>query len=208
MDAFERKVWHWGEIGKTHLPDLPRDDIEYDPFWNTQYGKMIERSKEQVVKMERVLEICDTNTGLRVKHLYDFELFRRIAELFRHTANTYLALSALENKIAEAHRLHFQDHRSAYNALVQAREIAKDNLLERELVFARIKTTWEKHQFPKGMSLPGKEYLHARDRQRNFANRRPDLTFMIYDEQLLGLEDYIRDLSDYITWYKIQYLNP
>lgn len=208
MDAFERKVWHWGEIGKTHLPDLPRDDIEYDPFWNTQYGEMIERSKEQLVKMERVLEICDTNTGLRVKHLYDFELFRRIAELFRHTANTYLALSALENTIAEAHRLHYQDHRSAYNALVQASEIAKDNLLERELVFARIKTTWEKHQFPKGMSLPGKEYLHARDRQRNFANRRPDLTFMIYDEQLLGLEDYIRDLSDYITWYKIQYLNP
>src|SRR5258706_11881748 len=35
MSTFERKVWHWGEIGKTHLPDLPRGDaLEYDPFWN------------------------------------------------------------------------------------------------------------------------------------------------------------------------------
>jgi hypothetical protein len=207
MDAFERKVWHWGEVGKTHLPDLPRDDIEYDPFWNTEYSEMIERSTVQLAKMDRVIEICDTNLSLHVKYPYDFELFRGIAELFRHTACTYLALSELENKITEAHQLHFQDHQSAYDALGQAYKIAEDNLLEREQVFARIKTTWEKHQFPKGMSLPGKEYLHARDRQRNFANRRPDLSFMIYDEQLLGLEDYLRGLAEYLEWYKTSYLS-
>lgn len=208
MNAFERKVWHWGEVGKTHLPDLPRDDIEYDPFWNTEYSEMIEHSAEQLAKMDRVLEICDTNLSLQANHLYDFELFRGIAELFRHTANTYLAFSALENKITEAHNLHFQDHQSAYNTLIQARQIAEENLLERNQVFTSIKNTWEKHQFPKGMSLPDKDYLHARDRQRNFANRRPDLTFMIYDEELLGLEKYIQDLSDYISWYKTNYLSP
>ncbi len=207
MDAFERKVWHWGEVGKTHLPDLPRDDIEYDPFWNTEYHNMIGRSAVQLVKMDRVLEICDTNLILEARHPYDFELFKGIAELFRHTASTYLAFSELENKITEAHQLHFQDHRSAYNALVQAHQIAAGNLKEREEVFSRIKNTWEKQQFPKGMSLPGKEYLHARDRQRNFANRRADLSFMIYDEQLLGLEEYLSDLSEYIAWYKTNYLN-
>ncbi len=36
--TMERNVWHYGEIGQTHLPDMPRGDaIEYDPFWNTQY---------------------------------------------------------------------------------------------------------------------------------------------------------------------------
>ena len=142
-----------------------------------------------------------------MKYPYDFELFRGIAELFRHTANTYLAFSELENKITEAHQLHFQDHQSTYNVLVQASQIAKDNLLEKDQVFTGIKTTWEKHQFPKGMSLPRKEYLHARDRQRNFANRRADLSFMIYDEELLGLEEYIEDLSEYLAWYKTNYLN-
>jgi hypothetical protein len=208
MDAFERRVWHWGEVGKTHLPDLPRDDIEYDRFWNTEYSEMIEHSSVQLKHMDRALHICDTNLSLQSKHTYDFELFRGIAELFRHTANTYLAFSALENKITEAHQLHFQDHQSAYNALTQARQIAEDNLLERDQVFSGIKYTWEKHQFPKGMSLPGKDYLHARDRQRNFANRRPDLSFMIYDEELLGLEEYIQDLSDYLEWYKTNHLSP
>ncbi len=208
MDAFERRVWHWGEVGKTHLPDLPRDDIEYDPFWNTEYRDMIERSAVQLKKMDRVLEICDRNLALHSRHPYDFELFTRIAELFRHTASTYLAFSAMENRIKEAHEMHFQDHQAAYNALAEARKIAAANLEERNQVFARIKATWEKHQFPKGLSLPGKEYLHARDRQRNFANRRPDLSFMIYDEELLGLEGYIQDLSGYMDWYKTSYITP
>jgi len=207
MDAFERKVWHWGEIGKTHLPDLPRDDIEFDPFWNTANQAMIARSEEQSLAMERALRICEANLKLNVDHSYDFELYRGIAALYDHTANTYLALSALENIISQAHQMHFRDHKKAYDLLVDASHILAENLLERAEVFEGIKATWEIHQFPKGMSTPDKKYHHARDRQRNFANRRPDLTFMIYDEELLDLESYLSDLKAYVNWYKDQFLN-
>jgi hypothetical protein len=156
--------------------------------------------------MEKALKICETNLALQVRHSYDFELFRGIAELFRHTARTYLALSALENKISEAHQLHFEDSDSAYAKLLEAVRNVEENLVEREQVFSDIKTTWEKEQFPKGMSTPGQSYYHARDRQRNFANRRPDLTFMIYDEELLGLEAYLRELLAYMDLYKSTYL--
>ena len=206
MDTFERKVWHWGEVGKTHLPDLPRDDVEYDRYWNTEYREMVERSKEQIPKMERALEICRVNQEQGAKRAYDFELFTCIAELFRHTARTYLALSELENTITQAHRAHFPSHEKAYEALQRAEQIVEDNLAEREEVFKKIVFTWEKSQLPRGMSLPGKKYVHGRDQQRNFANRRPDLTFMICDEQLLGLEDYLSKLREYIYWYKKTYL--
>ncbi len=206
MDAFERKVWHWGEIGKTHLPDMPRDDIEYDPFWNTQYHEMVERSKKQLPKMQRVQDICQINLELGVKNSYDFELFTCIAELFQHTARTYLALSDLEKSITVAHRSHFDNPEAAYSALQHAANIIEENLTEREEVFTQIKTTWEKSQLPRGMSTPEKKYVHGRDQQRNFANRRPDLSFMIYDEQLLGLEKYLEELQDYINWYKKTYL--
>jgi hexosaminidase len=206
MNTFERKVWHWGEIGKTHLPDLPRDDIEYDPFWNTRYGAMIKSSKEQIPLMNEVLEICRINLGSNIKNKYDFELFTGIARLFEHTANTYLVLSEVENAVGRAHQLHFDDHQAAYNELLQVARIIEENLRERDEVFAEIKTTWEKSQFPKGMSTPDKQYVHARDQQRNFANRRPDLSFMIYDEQLLGLEEYQQKLKEYTGWYKAKYL--
>ena len=206
MDAFERKVWHWGEVGKTHLPDMPRDDVEYDPFWNIEYHEMVERSRKQLPRMERVLDICCVNLELGVKNSYDFELFTCIAELFRHTANTYLALSDLEKAITQAHRSHFDNPETAYSALQHAANIIEKNLAEREEVFSLITTTWEKSQLPKGMSTPEKKYVHGRDQQRNFANRRPDLSFMIYDEQLLGLEKYLEQLQDYIDWYKKSYL--
>ncbi len=136
MDAFERKVWHWGEVGKTHLPDMPRDDIEYDPFWNTEYQEMVERSRKLLPQMERVLDICRMNLASGVKHSYDFELFTGIAELFQHTAHTYLALSDLEKSITQAHRAHFDDPESAYASLRQAALIVENNLREREEVYS------------------------------------------------------------------------
>jgi hypothetical protein len=56
------------------------------------------------------------------------------------------------------------------------------------------------------MSTPDKKYMHARDQQRNFANRRPDLSFMICDEEDLGLEEYLSGLSQYMQFYKNKYL--
>jgi hypothetical protein len=202
MNSFERKVWHWGEVGKTHLPDLPRDDVEYDPYWNTEYKDRIDESRAIIPRMARARDICRINLELGAKNPYDFELFDRLAELFEHTANTYLALSRLENSITEAHEAHFNDPAGALAAMERGERIVRGNLAERDRVFKSIVATWEKTQLPKGMSLPGKPYVHGRDMQRNFANRRPDLTFMIYDEQLLGLEDYLADLEEYIAWYR------
>ena len=206
MSTFERKVWHWGEIGKTHLPDLPRNDLEYDPFWNNEYADMINKSHDIIPHMDRVMEICAMNKASNVYHSYDFELFEGLAKLFRHTANTYLMLSELENYIGKASKLHFDDPEGAYKELNNAAAIVKENLNEREQVFNEIKTTWEKWQLPKGMSTADKQYVHGRDQQRNFANRRPDLTFMIYDEQLLDLETYLEKLKKYVDWYKTKYI--
>ncbi|MBK7713729.1 MAG: hypothetical protein IPN67_21850 [Bacteroidales bacterium] len=136
------------------------------------------------------------------KNEYDFELFGGLANLFIHTANTYISLSNLEKSIQKAASLHFTDNKAVYAELNQAVDIIDKNLAERDAVFSGIKTTWEKSQFPKGFSTPGKKYVHGRDQQRNFANRRPDLSFMICDEQALGLEEYKAKLLEYMSWYK------
>ena len=207
MNTFERKVWHWGEVGKTHMPDLPRDDMEYDPFWNTEYADLKKRSLEIPPQMERVLAICRENLQNGVKNSYDFELFEGLASLFNHTANTVLTLSSLEKSIEKAAGIHFDDSRSAYNEMNNAVRIIEDNIAERNKVFNDIKITWEKSQLPKGMSTSDKKYVHGRDEQRNFANRRPDLTFMICDEEALGLEEYLKDLQSYMDSYKEKYLS-
>ena len=207
MDTFERKVWHWGDVGKTHLPDLPRGDaVEYSPHWNREYREMVDRSRAQLPAMERVRNICRLNRQRGAKHGYDFEVFETIADLISHTGRTYLALAALENTIGEAHRQHFVSHQASYAAFEKAAALVDANLKERDKVFAELVAVWEKTRLPKGLSTPEKSFFHQQDRARHFAFRRADMSYLIWDEQRLGLEGYLKDLREYMDWYKKLYL--
>ncbi len=196
--TFERNVWHWGDIGKTHMPDLPRGDaLEYDPYWNREYKDKIEESRDELAKMNRALQIIGNNKKTGVSHPYDFELFRTEAELIRHTCLTYLDLSKLERAITDAHQNRFVDYQASLDALDRAQHIIGSSLERRKEVFNDLVTTWEETRLPKGMSTPEKKYFFRQDRARHFANRRPDMSFLIYDEQLLDMEGYLEKLKEY-----------
>ncbi len=205
--SLERRVWHYGDVGKTHLPDLPRgDNLEYDEFWNREYAVKIDESNEQLKQMERAREIIRANQAAGVKHSYDLELFTTIVDLVSHTCNTYLALSTLEKAVKEAHNQRFLSHQAAYQSMENAVEIIETNLLERHKVYHELLAIWEKTRLPKGLSTDDKEFFHRQDRARHFAFRRADMSYLIYDEQLLGLEDYKEKLLEYMDWYKKTYL--
>jgi hypothetical protein len=201
--TLERNVWHHGDIGKTHLPDLPRNDnMEYDIYWNKEYQTKVTESREMLEKMGRALHIIQINRKIGVKNEYDFELYRTIAELIRHTCLTYLDLSALEYAISEANRLTFTDKQAAYHQLGKAAEIIKSSVERRKSVYDDLVSTWEQTRLPKGMSDPDRKYFHQQDRARHFANRRVDMSYLIYDEQLLDLEGYLQKLRTYMDEYK------
>ena len=42
---------------------------------------------------------------------------------------------------------------------------------------------------------------------RHFAFRQPDMSFLIYDEQLLDIEGYIEKLKAYIEYFKANSMN-
>ncbi len=204
--TFERNVWHHGDIGKTHLPDLPRGQyIEYDIYWNKEYNEMISRSVKQLEKMKRASQIIETNKILDLDHSYDFEIYESIVELIEHTCHTYLDLSKLEELITEANRNAFSDRQASYNSLLEAEQLIEKNLERREKTLNDLIVIWEKTRFPKGMSMPDKKYFHKMDRSRHFANRTPDMSYLIYDEELLDLEDYLLRLRKYRESFQIKF---
>ncbi len=201
--TMERNVWHYGEIGQTHLPDLPRGDaIEYDPFWNTQYKEKVGQSMDILTKMDKALQIIEKNKKAGVKHDYDFEIFRTTAELIKHTCNTYIDLSNLEYAIKEAHVNRFEDCNASVNSLVKAQNIVGTSLKRRESVYADLVKVYEETRFPKGLSTPDKKFFWQQDRARHFGYRRPDMSFLIYDEQLLDMEGYLERLKNYTENFK------
>jgi hexosaminidase len=201
--TMERNVWHYGEIGQTHIPDLPRGDaLEYDPFWNTQYKDKVTQSEDMLVKMKRVMQIIGDNKKASVKHDYDFEIFRTTAELVSHTCLTYIDLSNLEYTIREAHVNRFVDCNVSLNNLLKAQQIIESSLKRREEVYNDLVKTYEETRLRRGMSTPERSYFWQQDRARHFGFRRPDMTFLIYDEQLLDMEGYLEKLKAYIAYFK------
>ena len=203
MESFERRVWAWGEIGKTQIPDLPRGDaIEYDPFWNTQYADRVKAAHEYLGKMDKALAICNANLAENISNKYEIEVFKTLAELIRHTALTYLDLSALENNIKKAHQQRFVDIDSALESLTAAEQVVKNQLQRRKEVFDRLVSVWEETRLPKGMSTATESYFFQQERTRHFANRTADMSYLIVDEKQLNLEGYLLNLQKYIASFK------
>jgi len=202
--TMERNVWHYGEIGQTHLPDLPRGDaLEYDPYWNTEYKAKVTESEDILSKMTRALQIIDDNIKAGADHSYDFEIFRTTAGLIKHTCLTYIDLSNLEYTIRKAHVNRFVDYNVSLDNLLKAQQIVENILKRRGSVFDDLVKTYEKTRLPKGLSTSDKAFFWQQDRARHFAFRRPDMSFLIYDEQLLDMEGYLEKLKAYIEFFKV-----
>jgi len=195
-NSFQRQVWHYGDVGKVHLPDLPRwEDLEYSAFWQRRYADWVRDARSELERVEEELALIHENLARPLRNKCDFELYRAIAGLFRHNARVILNLAQLEQLVGQAHDVHFTSRPRALRSLREAVALARATVAEREEAYREMVATCEKMQLPKGMSTPEKRYVHGRDRGRNFANRTPDMRYLVVDEEQLGLEGWA-DLLD------------
>ena len=195
-DTFQRRVWHWGDVGKVHLPDLPRGDLEFSNFWRRRYGDLLQRARRERQRIARALAILDDNLRRPVRNRYDLEVMSSCAELMRHNVDLILMLGDLEEAVALASAAHYADRREALRQLERAARLVEEHLADRQAVFDELVAIWQRTRLPKGLSLPDKPYVHARDRARHFANRTADMSYLVLDEQLLDLEGYLSSLRN------------
>jgi len=201
-DTFQRKVWHWGDVGKIHLPDFPRQELEYHPFWRRRYAQLVGEAEAQRQGIARAVAIIDDNLSRPAPRRYDLEVFRTCAELMRHNVDLVLMLGRLEEEIGTASELHFSDRRAALRHLRRARSLIEEHIADRGAVFANLVEVWERTRLPKGCSTADHPYVFAPDRARHFANRTPDMRYLVYDEELLGLDGYLERLAAYVSEYE------
>ncbi|MBI5010865.1 MAG: hypothetical protein HZB98_14715, partial [Bacteroidia bacterium] len=153
------------------------------------------------------LQIISDNKKTYLRHSYDFEIFRTTANLIKHTCLTYIDLSNLEYTVKEAHNVRFTDNAASLNSLLKAKQIIELSLKRRDDVYNDLVSVYEQTRLPKGLSTTDKTFFWQQDRARHFAFRRPDMSFLIYDEQLLDLEGYLEKLKRYIEFFKENGMN-
>ncbi len=78
---------------------------------------------------------------------------------------------------------------------------------DREAVYQDLVATWEKSRYPKGQSAGGRQFVHVMDDTKDhWADRTPDLSYLVMRERKLGLEDWLERLKkvreDYMRVHK------
>lgn len=201
-DTFQRRVWHWGDVGKVHLPDFPRAGLEYDTFWRKRYAPMLEAAREQRHGLERTSAILARNLREGARHAYDLEVMLSCVRLMQHNVALVLGLGHLEALLKTAsYDLHFTDRAGALQCLRKMETLLDALIADRERVYAELVSCWERTRLPKGMSADGRGYFWRPERARHFANRTPDLRYLMRDEDLLDLDGYLARVRAYNEAY-------
>lgn len=201
-DTFQRRVWHWGDVGKVHLPDFPRAGLEYDTFWRKRHARMVTAAEVQRHGLARAASILERNLNQGVRHAYDLEVMVTCVRLMQHNVDLILGLGRLEQLLKTAsYDLHFTDRAGALRCLREMERLLEGLIADRERVYAELVACWERTRLPKGMSTDGRPYFWRPERARHFANRTPDMRYLMRDEDLLDLDGYLARLRSYNEAY-------
>lgn len=202
-DTLQRRVWHWGDQGKLHLPDFPRAGLEYDTFWRKRYAALLRDAAIQSQALDRAASIIAANRAAGVRQDDDLEVMDTCVALMRHNVDLILGLGEVEALLKTAsYDLHFVDRRGALACLRKMGEVLDRLIADKERVYADLVACWEKTRLPKGMACDGRNYFWRPERARHFANRTADLRYLVMDEDLLDLEGYRDRLRVYADHYE------
>lgn len=202
-DCFERRVWHYGYIGKIHIPDFPREGLEFNPFFAVEYQGLITEANQHLQLLDRAETILKRNLANGVKHSYDIEIMLSCTALMRLSAELILCMKQWEDMLADASlNLHHADKRKSLQRLREIEMLLDRHLADKERVYNHVVTLWERTRLPKGYETSDQPYVYRRERARHFANKTPDMRYLVYDMDKLDIEGYLTRLTSYNDHYE------
>jgi hypothetical protein len=151
--------------------------------------RLLQRLQESLVRAER--------------NRYNLQVFLSIARFQRHFIELILALASAETLLLSAAGAAANaDPTRAIKQVSAARDRVKGMVDDLYATYERLKQVWEKSRYEKGRSVNGRDFVHVLDDVKDHAaDRRPDLTYLLEAEELIGLPAWLRGLENVIRSY-------
>lgn len=178
-----------------NLPVLPT--LDNRPFFVKCYRELLNNAHKQEDRVKRLLHLLMDNMGRASRNRYNLEVLLSLAWFFEHHMKLLRALARGEATLDEARMaLGRARFKQAESYLRSAGDALKDVVDDRERMYDNLKATWEKSQYPKGQSVDAREFVHIMDDTKDhWADRTPDLSYLIMWERGLGLEEWAEQLE-------------
>ncbi|MGE0128292.1 MAG: beta-N-acetylhexosaminidase [Blastocatellales bacterium] len=183
------------------MPSLP--GLNFTPVYVGRYEKLVEDASRMALENDALTHRIHQNIAKADRNRYNLEVFLSIARLTSHHNRLIYGMKNIEEKLKAARAAAEKNTpQQAVGQLAAAYDQARGIIEERHKAFRYLKTIWEKSRFPKGQEVNGKKFYHVLDDTKDhWADRRPDLSYMIAPEESIELEKWMKQLASVIQEY-------
>jgi len=177
--------------------------LSFTPVYVGRYEKLVEDAGRMALENDALIHRIHQNIVKADRNRYNLEVFLSIAELTGHHNRMIIGMKSIEDKLKAARAAaEKNDPQQAVGQIVAAYDQARGVVEERHKTFRYLNTTWEKSRFPKGREVNGRKFYHVLDDTKDhWADRRPDLSYMIAPEESIELEKWMKQMASVIQEY-------
>jgi len=182
-------------------PALPNPaDLSIQPLFRPRYARALAEAPQRLEDNDRLLLQLQSALALVSRNHYNLEVLLSVARWQRHFIQMVLGVAEAEDLLVLASKAAGEgDAVRALGLLAQARDKVRAALDDLEGMYRRLKAVWEKSRFEKGRSADGRRFVHVMDDVKDhYADRRPDLSYLISHEENIGLPAWLDGLGKVI----------
>lgn len=186
------------------LPSLP--SLAHQPSFSEKYRIHLAKLPELIVENDRLVLALQSNLAKADRNRYSLEVFLSLAKFAGHKWRLMAGLSEAEKSFAAAQAAHTQKKpRLAANHLLAAASRVKTLEADGVKTFRDLVVVFEKSRLPKGQSVGERKFVHIFDDTKDhWADRTPDLGYMMAPERSIRLGDWQKKLADLTAGYAKQ----
>ena len=180
------------------LPTLP--ELKLEPRFAKKYASFLAQAEALSLENDQLVHALPANLGRADRNHYNLEVFLALARFIGHHWRLLVGLADAERSLDRARAA--QKPEDAVGRLVAAYRAVGRLARDGSQTFDDLRAVFEKSRHPKGRSVGGRTFVHVLDDTKDhWADRRPDLSYMIAPEQSIGLESWQKDLLRVIRSY-------
>ena len=175
------------------IPKAPGEaDLAYDGTWSQENTKRLEAAERALPENDELIGLLQENLALAEQNRYGLEVFLAIAHLFRQNLTMLESFTRIDAALSSAHTAakDAKDH-EAVAALDHALETARLLRQQRNQALSEATATWYKTWYPRVAQANGRQFLHDLDDVKDhLPDRTVDMSYLVYDELQLPLDDW------------------
>lgn len=191
-------------------PPLPSPDLAFKPAFSARYREWVAGAGAKSMQNAALQEALAAKMLSVERNRYNLEVLLVLTRFAGHHWKLLSGLAAAERAL-EAASANAKDarHAQAVGRLVDAYNRVAAVEEDGAEVWRDVQTVFEKSRLPKGMSAGGRQFVHVLDDTKDhWADRSPNLDYMIMPERSIGLPEWRSKLSAIIQDYAARHKVP